>query len=74
MSGSLIIVVESSELSSAHGAKQQHLHFVIPGDPALTTGCVKGAKPSRSAVEDDLYSADREVRHPSCSGSEFIQW
>jgi hypothetical protein len=35
----------SSELSSAHGAKQRHPHrFLIPGDPALTIGCVKGGE------------------------------
>jgi hypothetical protein len=35
----------SSELSSAHGAKQRHPHrFLIPGDPALTIGCVKGGR------------------------------
>jgi hypothetical protein len=35
----------SSELSSAHGAKQRHSHrFLIPGDPALTIGCVKGGE------------------------------
>ena len=32
----------SSKLSSAHVAKQRHNHrFLIPGDPALTIGCVK---------------------------------
>jgi hypothetical protein len=31
--------------------------------PALTIGVSRVAKPSRSDVEDALYSADREVRH-----------
>jgi hypothetical protein len=51
-------------LSSAHGVKQRRSHrFLIPGDPALTIGCVKGGEPSCRDVEDALYSADREVRH-----------
>jgi hypothetical protein len=32
----------SSDLSSSHGVKQRRSHrFLIPGDPALTIGCVK---------------------------------
>jgi hypothetical protein len=47
----------SSELSSAHSAKQRHSQrFLIPGDPALTIGCVKGGGHQRSDVEDVLYS------------------
>ena len=39
----------SSELSSAHSAKQRHSQrFLIPGDPALTIGCVKGGGHQRS--------------------------
>jgi hypothetical protein len=35
----------SSRLSSAHRAKRRHSHrFLIPGDPALTIGCVKGGE------------------------------
>jgi hypothetical protein len=35
----------SSEVSSAHDAKQRHSHrFLTPGDPALTIGCVKGGE------------------------------
>ena len=35
----------SSEVSSAHGAKQRHFdRFLIPCDPALTIGCVKGGE------------------------------
>jgi hypothetical protein len=42
-SPTVVIVVAWSELSSAHGAKQRHSHrFLIPGDPGLTIGCVKG--------------------------------
>jgi hypothetical protein len=35
----------SSGLSSAHAGKQRHSHrLLIPGDPALTIGCVKGGE------------------------------
>jgi hypothetical protein len=35
----------SSQLSSPDGAKQRHSHrFLIPADPALTIGCVKGGE------------------------------
>ena len=35
----------SSELSSGQSAKQRHSHrFLIPGDPALTIGCVKAGQ------------------------------
>jgi len=35
----------SSVLWSGHGVKQRYSHrFLIPGDPALTIGCVKGGE------------------------------
>src|SRR5258707_9346472 len=39
------VVIVVLILWSGHGVKQRHPHrFLIPGDPALTIGCVKGGE------------------------------
>jgi hypothetical protein len=69
----------SSELSSAHGAKQRHSHrFLIPGDPALTIGYVKGgeainvvtpktpfSQPIEKSDSGALSDNARRLRHPA---------
>jgi hypothetical protein len=61
VSGNLTVVIVVVRIVVAHGAKQRHSHrLLMPGDPALRIGCVKGAKRD---VEDGFYSAYGEVRH-----------
>jgi hypothetical protein len=53
----------SSSLSSAHVAKQRHPRFFIPGDRALTIGCVKGWRSHHVVTSQTPFtSADRKVR------------
>jgi hypothetical protein len=64
----------SSEVSSAHDAKQRHSHrFLTPGDPALTIGCVKAGEainvvtsktPFTQPDKDDPGSAPRSSASP----------
>ena len=58
----------SSALWSGHGVKQRYSHrFLIPGDPALTIGCVTGGEAinvvtSKTPFTQPIESQNSEMR------------
>jgi hypothetical protein len=58
----------SSEVSSVHGATAAFHGFLIPGDPVLLIGCVKGDKSQQDDVCGDGSGQGNAVRHRVASG------
>jgi len=44
VSGSPSVVIVVVRTVVTHGSKQRHPRFLIPGDAALTVGCIKGGE------------------------------